>query len=290
MKYTKPILTLCTCLTLALGPLAANDLWADKASAPHSLTDLDRAARNSLAALPPDQVLGLVNRHIELACQRSRLGMYGVDGNLLRALINQESGWKWWARSPKGATGLCQFMRGTGARFGLVDEAQGIDRRMDPVASVYACADYLKLLLDLFGGNVALALAGYNAGENRVIRAGYRIPAIPETQQYVACILAGWRRSGSRAAQMVTLNFGVPASSVATPTAPGAALMAFPGGQGETRPARTGSRRQARQQAAQAAAQAAWQEAARKQQERQALALAAIEAQASQPMVIRVRQ
>lgn len=45
-----------------------------------------------------------------------------------------------------------------------------------------AGAQYLRFLLDLFGNDVELAVAAYNAGENAVIRAGYRIPALAETR------------------------------------------------------------------------------------------------------------
>jgi len=49
---------------------------------------------------------------------------------------------------------------------------------------------YLKWLLAYFDGDLRLALAGYNAGENEVVRAGYRIPAIKETRDYVPKVLA----------------------------------------------------------------------------------------------------
>jgi len=75
-------------------------------------------------------------------------------------------------------------MPATARRFGVVDP-------FDPRDNVRGGALYLKWLLDLFSGDVPLAIAGYNAGEQAVIRAGYRIPPYAETQRYVPRVLAG---------------------------------------------------------------------------------------------------
>jgi soluble lytic murein transglycosylase-like protein len=80
-----------------------------------------------------------------------------------------------------------QLMPETARRFATGD-------LFDPRTNVHAGAQYLRLLLDLFGGNIELALAAYNAGENAVIRAGYRIPAFAETQSYVPAVMAHYRR------------------------------------------------------------------------------------------------
>jgi soluble lytic murein transglycosylase-like protein len=100
---------------------------------------------------------------------------------LLEAVVWQESRWHSGAISPKGAVGLTQLMPAT-------SRALGVDA-YDPVANLDGGAHYLRLLLDHFGGDLQRALAAYNAGVARVERSG-GIPAIRETQNYVAAILA----------------------------------------------------------------------------------------------------
>ncbi|MBB4087522.1 soluble lytic murein transglycosylase-like protein [Sphingomonas carotinifaciens] len=103
-----------------------------------------------------------------------------ISPALLEALIWRESRWRPTAVSPVGARGLTQLMPGTA-------RALGVDPR-DPVAAIEGGARYLRQQLDRFGGDVERALAAYNAGPGRVIRAG-GIPAIAETRAYVAAIL-----------------------------------------------------------------------------------------------------
>jgi soluble lytic murein transglycosylase-like protein len=103
-----------------------------------------------------------------------------ISPNLLASLVWQESRWNPRAVSPKGAMGLAQLMPGT-ARYLGVNPA-------DPVANLVGGARYLRQLLDQFDGNVERALAAYNAGPGRVRSAG-GIPAIAETQAYVASIV-----------------------------------------------------------------------------------------------------
>ena len=107
-------------------------------------------------------------------------GRYGVSPRLLAALVWNESRWRAGAVSPKGAVGLAQLMPGTA-------RALGVDAR-DPVASLAGGARYLRAQLDLFGGNIERALAAYNAGPARVMRAG-GVPAIAETRAYVSAII-----------------------------------------------------------------------------------------------------
>ena len=68
------------------------------------------------------------------------------------------------------------------------------------LAETEARIAYLKDLLAMFKGDVRLALAGYNAGENAVIRAGNRIPPYPETEQYVPKVLDYYKRFQARKA------------------------------------------------------------------------------------------
>ena len=103
-----------------------------------------------------------------------------ISPNLLASLVWQESRWNPRAVSPKGAMGLAQLMPGTARGLGV--------NPADPVANLVGGARYLRQLLDQFDGNVEKALAAYNAGPGRVRSAG-GIPAIAETQAYVASIV-----------------------------------------------------------------------------------------------------
>ena len=102
----------------------------------------------------------------------------GVDPVLLYAQMHQESSFKRGAISHKGARGLMQLMPGTAARF-------GVRNIFDPQQNIEGGARYMRFLLDHFGGDIGLALAGYNAGEGAVMKYGRRIPPYRETQDYV---------------------------------------------------------------------------------------------------------
>jgi len=106
-----------------------------------------------------------------------------VPVGLLHAVIAVESAYLPNAVSPKGAQGLMQLMPATAQRFGVVDP-------FNPRENVRGGALYLKSLLERFGGDLKLAIAGYNAGEAAVIRAGYRVPPYAETQRYVPRVMA----------------------------------------------------------------------------------------------------
>ncbi len=144
-------------------------LWPRAGTSPVSLPQL--AARR--AALEP-----LVQRIAKL---------HGVHAGLLNAIIEVESGFNARARSPKGAIGLMQVMPATAARYGQFD-------LYAPEQNVDVGARYLRDLLAMFGGNVRLAVAAYNAGENAVIRSGRQVPAYPETLKYVPMVLERYQR------------------------------------------------------------------------------------------------
>lgn len=99
---------------------------------------------------------------------------------LLEALVWQESRWQPQARSRAGAMGLAQLMPGTARDL-------GVDPR-DPYANLAGGARYLRQQLDRFDGDIELALAAYNAGPGRVLRAR-GVPAIRETQSYVRAVV-----------------------------------------------------------------------------------------------------
>ncbi len=107
---------------------------------------------------------------------------HGMDPKLIHAVIRAESGYNARAVSAKGAIGLMQLIPATAQRYGITDLS-------DPAENITAGTRYLRDLLKMFNGNVELALAGYNAGENAVIRAGNRIPPYPETMAYVPKVM-----------------------------------------------------------------------------------------------------
>jgi soluble lytic murein transglycosylase-like protein len=113
---------------------------------------------------------------------------YGVDPELIRAVINQESRFKVNARSHKNAQGLMQLIPDTAKRFGIKDP-------YDPQQNIDGGTRYLGWLLNRFDGDVKLALAGYNAGENAVKRFGNQVPPYKETIQYVSKITAAYGRT-----------------------------------------------------------------------------------------------
>ncbi len=107
---------------------------------------------------------------------------YGLDPALLAGLVKQESGFNPNAGSPAGARGLTQLMPGTAAGLGVTNV-------LDPAQSLDGGAKYLKAQLDAFGGDVARALAAYNAGPGAVQRYG-GVPPYAETQNYVRAVQA----------------------------------------------------------------------------------------------------
>lgn len=122
----------------------------------------------------------------------------GVPENV--AWLGQvESSWKPTAMSWAAASGLWQFIPGTGTRFGLRRTAY-IDERNSFDEATRASARYLKFLANRYGGNWELAMAAYNSGEGNVDRAIRRAgvrnfwvayPYLPqETRNYVPNILA----------------------------------------------------------------------------------------------------
>jgi soluble lytic murein transglycosylase-like protein len=101
----------------------------------------------------------------------------GVDPSLVKAVALVESGFNPKARSSKGAMGLMQLMPTTAAQYGVTNIR-------DPYQNLNAGAKHLRGLLDLYDGDVTLALAAYNAGSGAVTRYG-GVPAYAETQDYV---------------------------------------------------------------------------------------------------------
>jgi soluble lytic murein transglycosylase-like protein len=113
---------------------------------------------------------------------------YGVDPKLVYAVIRQESNFKVGARSHKNAQGLMQMIPATAERFKVEDP-------YDPEQNIQGGVRYLRWLLKEFKGDVKLALAGYNAGEGAVKKAGNQVPEYKETQNYVKKIVSTYGKT-----------------------------------------------------------------------------------------------
>ncbi len=109
---------------------------------------------------------------------RHAAAKYNLDPNLIKAMIKVESNFYAEAVSPKGAQGLMQLMPPTALRMGVINAFNTRD-------NIMGGSKYFRFLLDLFDENKTLAVAGYNAGENAVIKYGYEIPPYRETEGYV---------------------------------------------------------------------------------------------------------
>ncbi|MCU1383667.1 MAG: hypothetical protein JWL71_2364 [Acidobacteria bacterium] len=104
-----------------------------------------------------------------------------VRPDLVRAVMQVESGFNPYARSPKGAMGLMQLMPSTARQY-------GVRNAFNPAENVRAGVAYLRELLDRYQGNEELALAAYNAGPGAVDKHGQTVPPYRETRSYVAQI------------------------------------------------------------------------------------------------------
>ena len=156
-------------------------LRKEEGTSPHA-----RAAGMPQVFMPRDEA---IRRFAPLIESASRT--HGVDAALVHAVISAESSYNPLAVSKAGARGLMQLMPDTARRYGV----QSI---MDPADNINGGVRYLRDLLTMFNGNLELAVAAYNAGENAVIRHGHKIPPYAETVHYVPKVLGFYRRFQSR--------------------------------------------------------------------------------------------
>jgi len=160
---------------------------------------------------------GEFNQHIEAAA-----ALHGVNTELVRAVIQVESEFDPLARSSKGAQGLMQLMPDTARRMGVANA-------FDPRQNIFGGVRYLRQLLDMFSGDVALTAAAYNAGENAVAR--YKgVPPFRETRGYVEkvqSLLSGFVPT-VQAASFITPTAGGLEAAIASIRAPSAAAARRP--------------------------------------------------------------
>lgn len=161
----------------------------------HTSSDSDGEVVKTFFSLPwsPSVPLGVPNvRLVDDSCQpmpqdevdkliRSTAQKQGLEADLLKSVMRQESAFKPCAVSTAGAIGLMQLMPETADMLGLEDP-------FDPAKNAEAGAHFLKMMLDRYQGDIPMALGAYNAGPARVDKAG-GVPPISETLQYVTNIL-----------------------------------------------------------------------------------------------------
>ncbi len=138
------------------------------------------AAENTAVAVSPTCIDGAVAPETVKNLIVKESERQGVDTRLALAISDQESGFGRTVNSPAGARGPMQLMPATAARYEVTDIC-------DAAQNIRGGIAYLKDLDAVFGDNILLTVAAYNAGEERVVRSG-GIPAIAETLNYTALV------------------------------------------------------------------------------------------------------
>lgn len=104
--------------------------------------------------------------------------IHGIDPSLVKAVMKAESNFNPYAVSHKGAQGLMQLMPDTA-------KLMRIDNPFDPDENIKGGTKYLKLLEEIFEGNLELMLAAYNAGPSKVMEHNMNVPPIEETRNFI---------------------------------------------------------------------------------------------------------
>jgi hypothetical protein len=172
-----------------------------------------------VTAIEPEEVF-TPGPHVEVSQEpfgdliRAAAKRYSVDADLITSVIAAESNFDPKAISRRNARGLMQLLPTTAKRL-------GVKNIFDPQENIDAGAHYLSDLLLLYKNDLALTLAAYNAGPERVQRYGQRVPPFAETISYVQRVKQTYnqRKSGISTEKTKLLGTPNPASSQATPSA-----------------------------------------------------------------------
>lgn len=140
----------------------------------------------SSAGGDPDSTTSAGSRDRYAAHIRDAARLYQIPEELVRAVIMVESGFSPRAVSPANAKGLMQLIPATAQRMQVEDI-------FDPRQNIYGGVRYLRILANLFNGDLSLTIAAYNAGEGAVLRHG-GIPPYRETEDYVTRVIGLYRK------------------------------------------------------------------------------------------------
>jgi soluble lytic murein transglycosylase-like protein len=187
-----PSLTVATLSALFFASAASADIYESVGTdGVISFTNTHKAGKlyartvgQSTAGTGGDVTSPDVSRYDEYIRQAAAL--YQIPEQLVRAVIRVESGFDPRAVSRTNARGLMQLMPETAERMLVTDV-------FDPRQNIFGGVRYLRVLANLFNGDIELTLAGYNAGENAVISHG-GIPPFEETRAYVVKVLGYYRQ------------------------------------------------------------------------------------------------
>lgn len=111
---------------------------------------------------------------------------FKLDFALIKAVIKVGSNFNPQAVSPIGSQGLMQLMPATASALKVEDS-------FNPEKNIEGGSRYLRYLLNVYNGNLDIALAAYYAGQKAVTENNYNVPSDPETQNYVRCVLSFYK-------------------------------------------------------------------------------------------------
>ena len=172
-----------------------------------------------VAAIEPEDIFTLAP-HVEVSQEpfgdliRAAAKRYSVDADLITSVIAAESNFDPKAISRRNARGLMQLLPTTATQL-------GVKNIFDPQENIDAGAHYLSDLLALYKNDLALTLAAYNAGPDRVQRYGQRVPPFAETIAYIQRVQQTYkqRKSGISTAKIKQQDTPVPAPRQTAPSA-----------------------------------------------------------------------
>ncbi|MGC4084108.1 MAG: lytic transglycosylase domain-containing protein [Vicinamibacterales bacterium] len=182
------MLSIVALLLVGIAPSASAQIfsWVD-GNGSLVISNVPQGTNLGIASYDVPETTGIrTTRYVEPARSRSfddlideHASRQGVRKDLVRAVIQVESGFNPRAISSKGAMGLMQLMPGTARDLGVANP-------LDPSENVRGGVAYLRQLLDRYDGDERLALAAYNAGPGAVDSHGQTVPPYNETRSYVS--------------------------------------------------------------------------------------------------------